>query len=155
MKKNIVVLFVFVFFPLSAQAEGYSFYGLKFGMTAGEVGQIFPFEVKKTFGTGTVSYIAKNPGHGMKFMYLHFDQNDRLYQLSGAFPYDNTEIQRKAAMLAIKEKFEATVKERFKDIDVQVEGVWSHTRIRVTLKSKSLEKEYVEHLKEGYLWSIR
>jgi hypothetical protein len=153
--RKVIYIFCFVILaPAIANAQGFDFYGAKFGMLKEEVGKIF--KLKTESGVDQ----AEDPQHNMRSLFFGFDHKDRLFLIEAYYPMSRNERD-VALLLAIKERFEDPIKKNHRDIEIIVDK-YSETSSYGTSKSlvmkivsKPLQNEYISYLKAELLKAMK
>ncbi len=154
MRKVIYILCLAMVAPAIVNAQGFDFYGAKFGMQKEEVGKIFAFRTEYGF------HQAENPQHNMNSLFFGFDHKNRLFSIETYYGMGRNE-EEKALLLAVKERFEDPIKRSHKDIEIVVDTyseTWGDGMAKslvLKIVSKPLKREYINYLKGEILKKMK
>jgi len=126
--------------------EGFSFYGLQFGMTVEEAKSHFP---------GLDRNAVADPGHGMTTLELYFDREERLMEIRAGYLNPDDRIEGIGLQRALREKFLAPVRENFPDISVTVDQHGNRAASTVILQSTGIREKNIEYYKREYLGTMK
>lgn len=129
--------------PPVATVDEFSFYGLRFGMSAEQVQALFPAN------TGAAE-IAQ-PGHGMVSLGLSYDYRGRLSEIRAAWERPADRLQELALRQALREKFVQSITARWRTVTVDIDEAWNRAALTLVIVSGELRQEAIEHFKAEYL----
>lgn len=127
-------------------AAGFSFYGLRFGMSPEDVRRIVP-----TTAAGTE---AEKPGHGMSFLVFSFDYRNRLQEIRASYSRPPDALQMEALRRALQEKFVQPIGLRWRGIAVKIDEYSNQAAITLVLTSLDQREEAINHFKDSYLQTM-
>ena len=127
--------------PPRAQ-EAFTFYGLRFGMTAEAVKDLFP-----ALEGGTV----RKPGWGMSSLEVIFDREGLLMEIRAGSISPGERFQVTGLQRALREKFMVPVQEGFPGIDVTLDEFSNRAAFTLVMQSNGIREKNIEYYKSGYL----
>jgi hypothetical protein len=127
-----------------AETEEFSFYGLRFGMSAEQVQAQFP-----TANPGATEIAT--PGHGMVSLALAYDYRGRLSEIRAAWERPIDRLQDTALRQALREKFTQPIPARWRTVTVDIDEAWNRAALTLVIVSGDLRQEAIEHYKAQYL----
>lgn len=125
----------------SAQ-EVFSFYGLRFGMTRGEVQELFP---------GPKGVPLQDPGHGMSSLEFFYDREDLLMEIRAGYLRPEGNLENIGLKRALRERFVVPVTEVHPDIDVTIDEFTNRAAYTVVFQSIGIRDKNIEHYKQEFL----
>jgi hypothetical protein len=128
------------------EGEAFSFYGLRFGMTAEQVQELFPANAAATE--------ILRPGHGMVSLVLTYDYLGRLSEIRAGWERPADRLQETALRAALREKFLQPIGARWRTVSADVDEMWNRAALTLVMVSGDLRQEAIDHFKEGYLKSM-
>lgn len=151
--KKILAVSVFLFFavPAIGHSKDFDFYGLKFGMTKGDVTSVV--KTKKRLLPGTEKGVAVKVGRLVERLELFFDQKHRLYSIKAYYAGYDIPEKREALLLALEEKFKKPIESSHEDVKMELSEM--QNQVIMSLYSKSIREAYILSLKAGVLKTIK
>lgn len=123
--------------------EKFSFYGLRFGMTADEVRQVMPTNKD---GTDVV-----RPGHGMTQLSLTYDIRGRLFEIRAAYERQDDPLRDEALQRALRERFVQPVPARWREVSVNTDQYTNRAATTLVFTALDLREEVITSMKEEFL----
>ena len=151
--KKVMAVSVFLLFvvPTLGHAQDFDFYGLKFGMTKGDVASVV--KTKKRLLPGTEKGVAVKVGRLVERLEVFFDQKHRLYAIKAYYQGFDIPEKREALILALEEKFKKPIESSHKDVKMELSDM--QNQVIMSLYSISTREAYILSLKEGVLKTIK
>jgi hypothetical protein len=151
--KKIFAAIIFLLFvvPAMGHTQDFEFYGLKFGMTKGEVTPLVKTE--KRLRPETEKAVSIDFGRLVEKLEVFFDQKHRLYAIKAYYPGYHIPEKRAALILALEEKFKKPIESS--DEDVKMEISETQNQVIMSLWSISIREAYILSLKAGILGNIK
>jgi hypothetical protein len=151
--KKILAVSIFLLFvvPAMGYTQDFDFYGLKFGMTKGDVASVVKTE--KRLLPGTEKGVSIDFGRLVERLEVFFDQKHRLYAIKASYPGYDIPEKREALILALEEKFKKPIESSHKDVKMEFSEM--QNQVIVSLYSISIREAYILSLKEGVLKTIK
>lgn len=151
--KKIFAAIIFLLFvvPAIGHSQDFDFYGLKFGMTKGDVTSVVKTE--KHLRPETEKGVSMDFGRLVEKLEVFFDQKHRLYAIKAY--YQRYEIPEKgeALLLALEEKFKQPIDQQHEDVDIELNE--DENQVIMSLWSISIREAYILSLKAGILGNIK
>ena len=152
MKKILAISVFFLFVvPAMGHSQDFDFYGLKFGMTKGDVTSVVKTE--KRLRPETEKGVAVDFGRLVKRLELFFDQKHRLYAIKAYYAGYDIPEKREALLLALEEKFKKPIESSHEDVKIELSEM--QNQVIMSLYSISTREAYILSLKEGVLGRIK
>lgn len=126
-----------------AAPEPFSFYGLRFGMSAEEVRSIVATNEQ---GTEVVK-----PGHGMMLLTLAYDFKGRLAEIRAAYQRPETPLRDEALLRAINDRFVQPVSAKYREISVSIDQYSNRAAATLVFLALDQRQEALEHYRAEYL----
>ena len=151
--KKILAISVFILFavPSMGQSQDFDFYGLKFGMTKGDVASVV--KTKKRLLPGTEKGVAVKVGRLVERLEVFFDQKHRLYAIKAYYQGFDIPEKREALILALEERFKKPIESSHEDVKMELSDM--QNQVIMSLYSISIREAYILSLKEGVLKTIK
>lgn len=152
MKKILAVSVFFLFLvPAMGHSQDFDFYGLKFGMTKGDVTSVV--KTKKRLRPETEKGEAKDFGRLVQRLELFFDQKHRLYAIKAYYRGYDIPEKHQALILALEEKFKKPIESSHEDVKMELSE--TQNQVIMSLYSISIREAYILSLKAGVLGNIK
>jgi hypothetical protein len=140
----LVLLTALTFCPvgLAAQDE-FDFYGLRFGMTRGEIETVMPLKE----GSGIVT----DPGHGISSIELSFEREGRLMEIRAVYTRPDEPLEDEGLRRALRERFITPVKSTFPGIQATLDEFSNRAGITLVFLNKGLREKNIHYHRDRYL----
>jgi len=129
--------------PKEGSQPVFSFYGLRFGMTPAEVGQVL--------ATNEPGSEALTPGHGMTFLVFSYDYRGRLQEIRASYGRPREPLQDEALRRALREKFFQPIGLRWHGVSVSLDEYSNQAALTMVLTSLDQREEVVNHFRDQFL----
>lgn len=130
--------------PAPAQRpDEFSFYGLRFGMTADEARKVLPLNPDGTE--------ALEPKHGMRHLQLAYDYRGRLSEIRAAWERPADGLREAGLRLALRERFVQAIPARWRSISANLDEGANRAAITLVLVAQPLRQQEMEHYRDEYL----
>jgi len=151
--KKVMAVSVFLLFvvPAMGHSQDFDFYGLKFGMTKGDVSSVV--QTEKRMGPETEMGVVVNFGRLVEKLEVFFDQKHRLYAIKAYYPGFDIPEKREALILALEEKFKKPIESSHEDVKMELSEM--QNQVIMSLYSISIREAYILSLKSGVLKTIK
>ena len=151
--KKIVAISILILFvvPAIGHSQDFDFYGLKFGMTKGDVTSVVKTE--KRLRPETEKGVSIDFGRLVEKLEVFFDQKHRLYAIKAYYPEYDIPEKREALLLALEEKFKKPIESSHEDVKMELSE--TQKQVIMSLYSKSIREAYILILKAGILGNIK
>jgi hypothetical protein len=151
--KKVMAVSVFLLFvvPAMGHSQDFDFYGLKFGMTKGDVSSVVKTE--KRMGPETEMGVVVNFGRLVEKLELFFDQKHRMYAIKVYYPGYDIPEKHAALLLALEERFKKPIESSHKDVKMKLSDM--QNQVIMSLYSISTREAYILSLKAGMLGNIK
>jgi hypothetical protein len=151
--KKVMAVSVFLLFvvPAMGHSQDFDFYGLKFGMTKGDVTSVVKTE--KRLLPGTEKGVSIDFGRLVEKLEVFFDQKHRLYAIKAYYPGFDIPEKREALILALEEKFKKPIESSHEDVKMELSEM--QNQVIMSLYSISTREAYILSLKAGVLGNIK
>jgi hypothetical protein len=151
--KKFLAVSVFILFavPSMGHSEEFDFYGLKFGMSKGDVTSVVKTE--KRLLPGTEKGVSIDFGRLVEKLEVFFDQKHRLYAIKAYYPGFDIPEKREALILALEEKFKKPIESSHEDVKMELSEM--QNQVIMSLYSISTREAYILSLKAGVLGNIK
>lgn len=151
--KKIVAISILILFvvPAIGHSQDFDFYGLKFGMTKGDVTSVVKTE--KRLRPETEKGVSIDFGRLVEKLEVFFDQKHRLYAIKAYYPGYDIPEKREALLLALEEKFKKPIESSHEDVKMELSE--TQKQVIMSLYSKSIREAYILSLKAGILGNIK
>ena len=152
MKKILAISVVLLFVvPAMGHSQDFDFYGLKFGMSKGDVTSVV--KTKKRLLPGTEMGVAVKVGRLVERLEVFFDQKHRLYAIKAYYQGFDIPEKREALILALEERFKKPIESSHEDVKMELSDM--QNQVIMSLYSISIREAYILSLKEGVLKTIK
>lgn len=142
-----LILFCILAVPTSAQQgnkdERFNFYGISFGMKREEV--------KAVRGTNIDATEVLKPGHGMMFLTLTYDHEDRLMVIRASYQRPDDAYAQAGLREALREKFLKPVSTGFRNISADIDEYSNMAAFMIVLTDLGLRQGMIDHYREEAL----
>jgi hypothetical protein len=151
--KKFLAVSVFILFavPAMGHSEEFDFYGLKFGMSKGDVTSVVKTE--KRLLPGTEKGVSIDFGRLVEKLEVFFDQKHRLYAIKAYYPGFDIPEKREALILALEEKFKKPIESSHEDVKMELSEM--QNQVIMSLYSISTREAYILSLKADVLGNIK
>lgn len=123
--------------------EGFSFYGLRFGMTVDEVRAAVP--------TGARGTEALKPAHGMMHLSFAYDYRGRLAEIRASWERPAEPQREEGLRRALNEKFVQPAAARSREVSASLDEFSNRAAVTLVLVALDLREEALNHFKDEFL----